>query len=583
MTDLFAFHRRALRLVGAEDRYVATPEGEAWFKKPIGAPITRGAPPKQHERDLPGREPTPLPAPPPVIRNPPLPRPPAGVKAEDHEPTVAAMKARGDVYGHFVPPRPGTHYGQGDPRNDLEYEGRDKYKSALQDRYVTPPSREAIEKAEKEGLPEETVKQLWKAYRQAKIDRDMDIGGSTEELFDHVPDTKTGADPYIPVRRRLHQKILRDLEAKAVALGVPKQGKCLIMAGPSGAGKSTFIAKFAQNAQNDEDEQVPEADRLDVVLVPDPDDPKKMIPGNYIVINPDDFKDDLPTDLKRYPGLKANEMASVVHEESSYLAKAAVRRMMAAGYNVILDVTLANAKKAVKEYVTPYADKYTYTPYLVDGTIENSLNNAGIRYKKPDKYTGERTYGGRFVTTKLVEGQRSRHVNPEKELVPPHGPEKYRTLNAGQFDAFRHAVKCVRPRVFDPSTRQLVDAEEWMPTPQSEHAKAAVLAGRLRAQGGGSTVGHQTTEITEKIKAYRAGSLSEDALIQYLTTHRYADKVDSGLPWGHDGRYYDRETGPEYTPGGWDEVELAYDTKLLPEDVFNKVADLISERSHPNA
>ncbi|UYY81972.1 zeta toxin family protein [Arthrobacter sp. YA7-1] len=138
-------------------------------------------------------------------------------------------------------------------------------------------------------------------------------------------------------RRALHNEILA---AFVVAHPqVLRNRKAIVLAGPPGAGKST--AQDALIAQT------------------------RTGPEHWLSINPDDFKDELlvqaladgsydsylvPDEVREleaagekfYP----RELAALVHNESSILAKKAIRDALDRGDNIIIDGTLSGEKNA---------------------------------------------------------------------------------------------------------------------------------------------------------------------------------------------------------------------------------------------
>ena len=138
-------------------------------------------------------------------------------------------------------------------------------------------------------------------------------------------------------RRALHNEILAAFVAAHPE--VLRNRKAIVLAGPPGAGKST--AQDALIAQTRTD------------------------PGHWLSINPDDFKDELlvkaladgsydgylvPDEVRKleaagekfYP----RELAALVHNESSILAKKAIRDALDRGDNIIIDGTLSGEKNA---------------------------------------------------------------------------------------------------------------------------------------------------------------------------------------------------------------------------------------------
>ncbi|WP_369745623.1 zeta toxin family protein [Paenarthrobacter sp. AMU7] len=138
-------------------------------------------------------------------------------------------------------------------------------------------------------------------------------------------------------RRALHNEILAAFVASKPE--VLRNRKAIVLAGPPGVGKST--AQSALIAQT------------------------RTRPDQWLSINPDDFKDDLlmqaladgsyesymvPDEVREleskgeefYP----RELAALVHNESSILAKKAIRDAIGRGDNIVIDGTLSGEKNA---------------------------------------------------------------------------------------------------------------------------------------------------------------------------------------------------------------------------------------------
>lgn len=460
--------------------------------------------------------------------------------------------AHGDAYGHFLP---AGRYAEGDPRNEPEFERLMAEKTALTEKYV--------------------------GVTKAEIDAGATEGGPTEMLYDHLGPEGAGYDGlWKPERIKVHQEILARLSETYA--NYPRGGKAIVMAGPPGAGKSTFLANYGAAEFG--------------IEVKGKDEPKEDPPSkNFVTINPDDFKELLPIDASRYPGLEPNELAPMLHEESSMLAELATKHFMSQGYNVIIDITLGKESSATRKYYTPYADSYDYQVALVDGTMNNSLNNAGLRWKKPDKETGVRTYGGRFLPMGLIEH------NAPSEGSP------YRSKNAEEFTKFIGHDGVSRAVVYDPDTASIAEAKEgsgvldWLGaksiTEESEDEGLAAAARLVRralssilvVEGRASRkkpamrksanyqVPPEGTEITEKIVSYKEGEIQFTELVDWLTNHTYSPGAVIGAKPGSP-EWYEEVENRTTTPGTFAEVVDSVGYGLLTWEEYTQISEALIQK-----
>lgn len=446
-------------------------------------------------------------------------------------------KERGDVYGKYLP---AGEYPEGDPRNDPEFLTQHEEARELTSRYVNP-SIEDIESG---------------------------IGGDTEILYNDIYDPETGdTTAYNVERSTTHLAVVRRVMDEAEKKGVPKSGKMLIMAGPSGAGKSSFIDQYGKEKFGIEGEKPAD----------DPD--------NFVVINPDNFKDDIEVDLSRYPGLNENELAAIKHEESSHLAQLAARQVIAAGYDVIIDITLGKASSAERKYLDiPGGEQYKDVQVaLVDGDMTRSRHNAGNRWKKPDKKGGtwKRQWDGRFLDMALVE-----HQKPTKE--------GYRSVNAEQFEDLttRRTDRVKKAWVFDPFDNSV--AESTSPKHEGLDAREARLSQRLRSSLVDSINDMMMVSQESKsdnnerialmdgskknvqywIDQYKSKGISEDELVKGLTEDvKYENKPVSPHKKGTPEWY-------EWVEGQSDpEGSISALVGQIPDEAYLRVVDIIHKRA----
>lgn len=258
------------------------------------------------------------------------------------------------------------------------------------------------------------------ADMDAKLDAGLEKYGDTEALLDKVDGAPNA---YQPDRHAVHDQIIDDI--MATYADIPRENRAVIMAGPPGAGKTTVIIKSGSEFGVTWDEA-------------------KGRPGNYAVVNPDDMKDELikrgliPAEYDEF-GLAPAEMASFIHEESSWLAERLLTRLKADGVNLILDGTFAGKPdKQVGKVHTLRGDGYSVKGILVDGTVSRSLANAGGRHRKAPAEPGGR-YGGRYVPMGHIKGNEPETDQDSSVFGRPHKNRSSENIERAQ-DAFDEGV-----------------------------------------------------------------------------------------------------------------------------------------------
>ena len=209
-----------------------------------------------------------------------------------------------------------------------------------------------------------------------------------------------GKAVYTPERARQHRELIQDVLAEAASRGVPRERKAVLAGGLGGAGKSTTLRDHAGIDQS-----------------------------GYITVNPDDVKEMMVQRgmVEPLPGYSPMEMAGLIHEESSDIAKMLGRVVQEEGLNVIWDVTLAGKQqKAMDKMQSLKDDGYSVRGVFVDIPPELSVQRAMARYERGlADWAGGKGDGGRFVHPDII----------MENAAPPESP--YASLNRENFEAIK--------------------------------------------------------------------------------------------------------------------------------------------------
>lgn len=252
----------------------------------------------------------------------------------------------------------------------------------------------------------------------ALINEHQDKGNTTDKLYTHeVIDPATGKqeidDKGQPVveynedRADLHLKIIDKLMAKAVARGLkthpPGQRKAVMSGGLGGAGKSTVLY-----------------------------DPRSGVdPNQYIILNPDDVKEEMLKLGMQPPGvegLQPFEMAALIHEESSYITKQLADRAQAEGYDVMWDIVMSSDNQVKERMDQLDANGYTTQAVFVSIPAELSAQRALGRHNEG---ASKLLLEGRHAK---VENLGGRFVDPSHILKSKSTDPNYRSWNEKTFD-----------------------------------------------------------------------------------------------------------------------------------------------------
>lgn len=196
-------------------------------------------------------------------------------------------------------------------------------------------------------------------------------------------------------RRQLHDQILADFLAEKPDVGHDRIA--VIMAGPPGAGKTTIRKQVLDQIGATEDHfHIIDADNFkDALLQHAIDD------GTYETdIKPPEVKQLETQGELFYP----RELASLVHEESSDLARRARKDAMVSGENFVLDGVLSNPDKAVQLGQDLAAAHYRV--HVVDVEVSEAQSRAAVarrwREGRIAAAQGIDTLGGRIVPNTVL-------------------------------------------------------------------------------------------------------------------------------------------------------------------------------------
>lgn len=199
-------------------------------------------------------------------------------------------------------------------------------------------------------------------------------------------------DEATPSRLRLHRRLLE--EARDAAPDVEQQRRAIVLAGPPGAGKSTVLADVL-------------GEHRGKYLVIDADEFKRSLlrkaqaDGSYDQwLVPDAIREREAQGEKFYP----LELASLVHEESSHLAKSLRADAIAAGDNIVIDTVLSSESDALA--LGQRLHEAGYEVRVVDVEVPYELSEERIRARWEHAYTtaldGGDSLGGRWVPSEYA-------------------------------------------------------------------------------------------------------------------------------------------------------------------------------------
>lgn len=204
-----------------------------------------------------------------------------------------------------------------------------------------------------------------------------------------------------PERQDFHEQLIEDLIEATPQAGQDK--RAVVLAGPPGAGKSRIMQDDTYHST------IPgyEPDRFISI---DADHFKERIltrAANDGSLHRDlkpDFVHDLEADGEVFSPL---EFASLVHEESSMLAKAARERCIREGYNIVIDTVLSSETSA--HAIGQLLQSKGYSVSVIDVEIPAQVSKEAVAHRWRSGYIGmlkgepAQALGGRWVPSEYVD------------------------------------------------------------------------------------------------------------------------------------------------------------------------------------
>jgi predicted ABC-type ATPase len=183
--------------------------------------------------------------------------------------------------------------------------------------------------------------------------------------------------------------------------------------------------------------------------------PGQLDPRDFITVNADDIKeriihDDHPPAVLDLEGM---ELSTMVHEESSWMAKDWERRLTSQGTNMILDITAANRERTLAKIESLKRAGYTVHIMHSDITPQEALASATRRAVESAPTPGKigRIVPESFITGMAAEGDR--------DVIDEAFPEYAQAAN-GRVWSFRNYPISRRPPVLTFSKRRFAKRGE---------------------------------------------------------------------------------------------------------------------------
>ena len=267
---------------------------------------------------------------------------------------------------------------------------------------------------------DDVVERHHAALRVVAADEAMSPVGAYATVSDPEKFVKIGSkfQPTVP-RSQLHDALI----AKVLEGQSPERGRrAVVMAGPPGAGKG-----FVQDSQ---------LGGLPGFLVVDADMFKEALIEHEVAVG--GLERMTPPVMQEFAAAGERfapfEYASLVHEESSFLAKRLQAEQLAKGTNLVLDTVLKNTA-AAKHVQRQMADHgYQFTVVSVQTTEEVSRASIRDRWEGPYRafLAGESALGGRPVPSGFA-----RSVFPDGPVSGPEASAEWLRQNSPGCTEYR--------------------------------------------------------------------------------------------------------------------------------------------------
>lgn len=215
------------------------------------------------------------------------------------------------------------------------------------------------------------------AAHKARVAKGLDYANAAHLTSAEQHTVNNNRENWTPERNKIHGAIVA--ETYAQAQDVPCERRAIIAGGLGGAGKTTILENYAG---------------IDL--------------SRYIMINPDHYKEKLAErDLvEKIPGLSPMETTTLVHDESSHIARRVALRAMAEGKNIIWDITLSSERSAHRIDELRAAGYEHIAGIFVDIPIETSIARTEARHRRShDHYLAGEGLGGRYIPPEVIRRQ----------------------------------------------------------------------------------------------------------------------------------------------------------------------------------